>query len=521
MRDQGMPLSKKLSTNLEELEKALATDTNFDIIVRKLEYAGREIALFFIDGLVNDDSMIEILRGLALAEKADIRFNTFHKVFHRYIHYTEVTEVDAYEEIVNQVLSGQLAMLIDGENQAIMIDVRTYPARGPEEPDLEKVVRGSRDGFTETLVYNTALIRRRLRDPKLRIEILTVGTRTKSDIVVCYIEDIANPDLVDTVKQNIRDVKIDGVTMAERSLEELITPGSAWNPFPKVRFTERPDVAAAHLLEGHVVVMVDTSPSAIVLPATYFHHLQHAEEFRQSPASGLFIRWVRFFGVFVSIFILPLWLLVSLQPQILPEQLAFIGPEEVGRVPLFAQFVLAEIAIEMIRLATIHTPSPIATAMGIIAAILIGDIAIQIGLFAPEVILYAAIAAIGTFMTPSQELAMANRLVRLFLLVLVGLFQLPGLIIGTLFVFGYLAVTRSFGVPYLWPLIPFNWGALKTILVRPPVPISMHRPSALKTRDSTHRPALEAARKPGSDDQHRNRGRLHGRRRKAREKEEP
>ncbi|RJX22897.1 MAG: spore germination protein [Desulforudis sp.] len=521
MRDQGIPLSKKLSANLQELDKALATDTNFDIIVRKIEFAGREAALIFVDGLVNDNSMIEILRGLARAEKADIRFNTFHKVFHRFIHYTEVKEVDAYEEIVNQVLSGQLAMLIDGEDHAIMIDVRTYPARGPEEPDLEKVVRGSRDGFTETLVFNTALIRRRLRDPKLRIEILTVGTRTKSDIVVCYIEDIANPELVDSVKQKIREVKIDGVTMAEKSLEELITPGSAWNPYPRVRFTERPDVAAAHLLEGHVIVMVDTSPSAIVLPATFFHHLQHAEEFRQNPASGLFIRWVRFFGVFVSIFILPLWLLVSLEPQLLPEPLAFIGPEEVGRVPLFAQFVLAEIAVEMIRLATIHTPSPIATAMGIIAAILIGDIAIQIGLFVPEVILYTAIAAIGTFMTPSQELAMANRLVRLFLLVLVGLFQLPGLVFGVLFVLGYLAATRSFGVPYLWPLIPFNWGAMKTILERPPVAISMHRPSVLKPRDARRRPALGAARKPTAPgDRDRDKGRFRRRRRNSSEKDD-
>ncbi len=499
MQNEGMPLKQELARNLEELKRALGTETNFDIIIREIEFAGREAALVFIDGLVNDEAMIEILEGLARADKGDIRRDTFRKILHRYVHYTEVAEVDAYEEIVNQVLSGQLALLIDGLSKAIMIDVRTYPARSPEEPDLEKVVRGSRDGFTETLVYNTALIRRRIRDPKLRIEILTVGTRTKSDIVICYIEDIANPELVKSVKEKIRNVKIDGITMAEKSLDELITPGSSWNPYPKVRYTERPDVCAAHLLEGHVILLVDTSPSAIMLPTTYFHHLQHAEEFRQNVASGFFIRWVRFFGVLISIFIVPLWMLFSLEPDLLPRGLGFIGPEDTGPLPLLLQFLLAEIAIEMIRLATIHTPSPIATAMGIIAAILIGDIAVSIGLFAPEVILYTAVAFIGTFMTPSQELALANRLARILLILAVGLFSLPGLLFGTLILFVYLGATKSFGVPYLWPLVPFNWGALKTILVRPPVPISQHRPSALSPRDAIHNRTAVPVRKPSND----------------------
>ena len=492
-------LSSRLEDNIRELKRQLAVETNFDVLLREIEFGRERAALFFVDGLIDDQVMADVLRGLTRAEKDKLRISTFHKVLHRYINFTEVETANTYDEIVNQVLSGQLAFLTDGHDQAIMLDVRTYPARGPEEPDLEKVVRGSRDGFTETLVYNTALIRRRLRDPQLRIEILQAGTRSKTDIVVAYIADIANPDLVQSVKEKIRQVDIDGIPMAEKSLEELITPGSAWNPYPRVRYTERPDVTAAHLLEGHVAVLVDTSPSVMILPTTIFHHLQHAEEFRQNPVMGVFVRWVRFLGVGISLFILPAWLMVSLQPELLPPALRFIGPAEVGRIPLFLQFVLAELAIEMIRLSTIHTPSAIATALGIIAAVLVGDIAVQIGLFAPEVILYAVVAYIGQFLTPSQELGLANRLSRFFLLILVGLFGAGGFAAGVLIWFIYLYRTGSFGVPYLWPLLPFNWAALKTVLIRPPVALHHFRPEILKPRDRVHqpRPLATPARKPG------------------------
>ncbi|HCF71622.1 MAG TPA: spore germination protein, partial [Syntrophomonas sp.] len=273
------------------------------------------------------------------------------------------------------------------------------------------------------------------------------------------------------------------IPMAEKSLEELIVPGQIWNPFPKVRYTERPDVAAHHLLEGHVLVIVDTSPSVIIAPVTYFHHVQHAEEYRQTPAVGAYIRWLRFAAVIASVYLTPLWLLFALSPELLPESLAFIGPKEVGHVPLFLQFVLADISLDLMRMAAIHTPSPLATALGVIAALLIGDIAVKIGLFIPEVILYTALVAIGSFCTPSYEMAMANRLARLFILFGTGWFRLPGFIICTVLLFLLLAFTKSFNVPYLWPLIPFNYRALKTILVRSPVPVQNIRPEILQPQD--------------------------------------
>ncbi len=299
--------------------------------------------------------------------------------------------------------------------------------------------------------------------------------------------------MIREIKQRIKSIEIDGIPMAEKSIEELITKENAWNPFPQVRYTERPDVSAAHLLEGHILIMVDTSPSIMIAPTTFFHHIQHAEEYRQAPLVGAYIRWVRFFAIISSLVLLPAYLLVSLEPSLLPQSLDFIGPSKVGRVPLILQILLAEVGLDMVRMAAIHTPSPLATALGLIAAFMIGDIAIKIGMFAPEIIMYLAFAAVGTFATPSYELGMALRLWRLLLIGLVYFFRLPGLVFGILALFVFLASIKSFGIPYLWPLVPFNWKALKSILVRYPVPIQNSRPSILKPIDPDRQPGKSIA----------------------------
>jgi stage V sporulation protein AF len=494
--EDKIKLSKELDVNKDLLDEKLDFDKNFDIVRREMTIGGKKVLMLFIDAFANAELMTDILYNLGQLDREDLSVDAFQKLFSKHINYVEVQQADYLEDVIEKMLSGPLALLIDGSDHAILLDVRTYPARSPQEPDLEKVVRGSRDGFTETLVFNTALIRRRIRDPKLRMEYVQAGNRSKTDIVICYIEDIANKDLVDSVREKISSINIDGLPMAEKAVEELITPGNYWNPLPKVRYTERPDVASIHLLEGHVLVLVDTSPSVIITPATFFHHLQHAEEYRQNPTAGVYMRWVRFFGVAVSVFLLPLWLLAVLQPEILPPVLNFIGPDKIGKIPIFLQFLIAEMAVDMVRMATIHTPTALATAVGIIAALLIGDMAVTVGLFNAEVVMYTAAAVVGNYLTPSYELGFANRLIRLFLLIMVGLFRLPGLLAGFGLVLALLVFTRSFGVPYLWPLIPFNARALYSILVRRPVPTTNIRPSALKPRDIDRQGVPVPARKP-------------------------
>lgn len=489
-------ISSNLERNIAYLNSILGYGKSFDIVLRRFNVAGKEIAMYFVNGFVKDEVMSLILRNLDELKRSDISPGSLKKLFNEHINHIQVDTVGDLDKVIDQVLSGPLALLVEGEEQALIIDLRMYPSRSPQEPDLEKVVRGPRDGFVETVLMNTLLLRRRLRDPRLRNEVIQIGTRSKTDVVISYIEDVTNPDLVKTIKDRLQKIKIDGIPMAEKAVQELIEPGKYGNLFPKVRFTERPDVAAEHLLEGRVLIMVDTSPSIIIAPCTLWDHLQSAEEYRQGPPIGVYIRWVRYAGVLAALFLLPLWFLFVIQPELLPPALKFIGPNEPGKIPIIGQFLLAEVAIDMIRLATIHTPTPLATATGIIAALLVGDMAISVGLFNAEVIMYTAIAAVASFMIPSYEMSWAIRLVRLFLLLATAAFRLPGLIIGSAIVLIYLIRTKSFGVPYLWPLIPFNATAMISVIVRTPVEVQNKRPAIFRPMDKIRQAMPEPARKP-------------------------
>lgn len=484
------PISPKLKDNLTYLRHKLGVDISFDVIIREFKVGRKDVAFVFIDGFANNDLNTLILQSLMAVEHQDVVPCPLKKITTNLLPFGEISYVDTLEEAVEEVLSGPLVFFIDGEGRAVVVDTRQYPSRQPEEPDVEKITRGSRDGFVETLVFNIALIRRRIRDPGLRVESFKVGRRSLTEVALVYIEDIVNPYILERVRDRILKIDVDGLPMAEKSVEEFITEGF-WNPFPEVRYTERPDVAAVHLLEGHVCIIVDTSPSVIIAPVTVFHHVQHAEEFRHNPIVGLYIRWIRLLGVFISVFLVPLWLLLAENPRLLPESLKFIGPKEAPAIPLFLQFIFANLGLDLLRMASIHTPSPLATALGLVGALLIGDIAVSVGFFEPEVLLYIGLVAIGMFATPSWELSLSNRLVHMSLLVLTGIFKIAGFLGGLLLLFIALIFTRSFGLPYLWPLIPFDAQSLLSVILRKPVPVKGFRPKILKTRDPDTAPPGE------------------------------
>jgi stage V sporulation protein AF len=440
------------------------------------------MALFFVDGFAKDDVMVQILRHLDAYAPQNLHPDPVKKLTQSLIPYLEVSSTDDLENVITQVLSGQAALIVEGATEAILIDIRTYPARTPQEPDIERVVRGPRDGFVETIIFNTALIRRRIRDRSLVMKYKQVGLRSKTDVVLAYMKNIADPELVRLLENKLDEIQIDGITMAEKTIEEFIF-GRNLNPYPLVRFTERADTAAVHLLEGHVLIIVDGSPSILICPTTFWHHLQHAEEYRQKPIVGAFLRWVRFFAIFSSLFVLPLWYVMATNPYLLPERWSFIGAEKVGHLSLFWQFFLAEIGTEVLRMAAIHTPNALATALGLVAAVLIGEVAVQVGLFSHEVILYLAIAVVGNYATPSYELSLANRIFRLIFLVAGALFGMYGFLLAVLLWFILLASTKTLTVPYLWPLIPFHGKSLIEVLVRTPIPLKKNRPPILHVRD--------------------------------------
>ncbi|MGZ9586854.1 spore germination protein [Paenibacillus marinisediminis] len=469
---------KKMLTNVAGL------GDNFDVNFRELSFSNRKMALFYLSGFANEPLMDLFLMRLSLLDKKQIDTNLLQSYIETYITHVQAEKVTELSVVIAKVLQGNSAMFIDHEGAAIVMDTRKYPARGPEEPSLEKVIRGSRDGFTESLMQNIGLVRRRIRDPGLKVEITRVGRRTETDVVVMYIDDIADLKLVKNIRKKIDEVDLFGLPLADKQLEEAIFK-KGWNPYPLVRYSERPDTVAAHLLDGNVVLMVDTSPSVMIMPTTFFDLCQHAEENRQTPFIGSYLRWVRFVGIFASLFLLPLWLLLVTEPGLKPPELTVLGPNQNGRLPLLMQFLLAEFGLDLMRMASVHTPTPLATAMSLVAAILIGDVAVKTGVFVQEVILYTAVAGIGMFATPSYELSLANRIVRLLLLIAVTIFKVPGLVVGITLFIVWLATHRSYNSSYLWPFIPFNAKAMYSVIIRLPVTYSKDRPSFNKTRDNT------------------------------------
>ncbi|MEK5173566.1 spore germination protein [Heyndrickxia sp. FSL W8-0496] len=482
-----LPIPEDVKKLKKIFEERVGLGVSFDLGVRSIKVLKKHIQLYYVNGLTDTEFIIEILKELVLLNDTERLSSKVYEVIENRIVNQSVEKVKTVDEMVDQVLSGLIAIVIEGEGEAIIVDVRSYPGRQPMEPDTEKVVRGSRDGYVENIIVNTALTRRRIRDERLRFEIMQIGERSKTDVAIGYIKGVANPDLIETIKKELKTIDVDGITMADKTIEEFLLK-QGYNPYPLVRYTERADVGSVHLLEGHVLIFIDTSPSVMVTPATFFHHAQHAEEYRQAPAVGTFIRWIRFLGILASLFLLPLWYLFAIEPNFLPENIDFIGPNKHTHIPLILQLFIADMGIEFLRIAAIHTPTPLATAMGLIAAVLIGQIAVDVGLFVPEVILYVSVASIGTYATPSYELSVANKIVRVILLLLVAFFKLPGLMIGSTLFIIYLVHIRALNAPYLWPFIPFNPQAISHVLIRRTVPGSIIRPSIVHPRDRFRQP---------------------------------
>ncbi|WP_020616737.1 spore germination protein [Paenibacillus daejeonensis] len=480
-------LPADLETFKRMLEDQVGLGKSFDVVAREMTFGGRRTVLFYMNGFAKDEVLTDVLTRLTYLEDDELSAHAVHGFLHHYVPAIQVETEEQFDGVVDAVMAGNTALFIEHERTALIIDAKNFPGRSPDEPSLERVVRGSRDGFVETLMVNITLVRRRLRDPGLRYVITQAGRRTQTDVCLAYIEDIADPELVKSIRSKIDEVELDGLPLADKQLEEA-TVKRGWNPYPLVRYTERPDVVAAQLMEGNVAVFVDTTPSVMLLPTTFFDLVQHAEENRQTPFIGTYLRWIRYFGILSSLFLLPLWVLFVMEPALRPAFLSFIGPQDMVKLPLIMQFIIAEVGVDLMRMASVHTPTPLATAMSLIAAILIGDIAVQSGFFVNEVVIYMAIAAIGMFATPSYELGLANRIVRLLLLVVVAVFKLPGFLIATTLVFIILVNERSFNHPYMWPFIPFDARGMLNIIIRVPVLFNRTRPNLLNPKQLNKMP---------------------------------
>lgn len=453
---------------LEKILGILQPEKSFDLVCRNTEIAGHRCALLFVDGMIKDEVMEKMLEYfLKLAPSVWEDVADMQSFARRIIPYVEVADEDRLEAACTAILSGNLGLFIEGFSACALVDVRTYPVRGVEEPEKDKVLRGSRDGFVETVVFNTALIRRRIRDPKLVMSIQSAGESSHTDIVVCYMEDRADLELVGRIKERISHIQVQGLTMSQESLAEALISTKWHNPFPKTRYTERPDTASAALLEGRIVVLVDNSPSAMILPSGIFDFFREADDYYFPPITGTYLRITRIVIFLLTLFLTPLWLLLVEHPQWIPPWLAFIGVSEPNGVPILAQLLVLEFAVDGLRMASTNTPSIMSNSLSIIGALLLGDFAVQSGWFVPETILYAAFTAIANYAQPSLELGFAFKFARLGLLILTGCFGLWGFLGGTVLFLIILCSTRTLsGKSYLYPLIPFNARDFKRVFVR-------------------------------------------------------
>ncbi len=459
-------LGDNYAENMAFMDRILRVDKSFDVLKKKLAVGDGEICMYFIDGFAKDTVLQKLMTHFLSMKKLPSSADDFMIENLPYIEADVSADVG---HMVHMVMSGGTVLLgSEFGDKAVLIDTRTYPARETSEPEGDRVMRGSRDGFVETLIFNTALIRRRIRNPALTMQYFKIGRDSGSDVVLCYMSDRADMSYVKKLSKKLQAIDTDSLVMGHESLKECLIKSRWYNPFPKVRTTERPDSASAQLLEGSVLILVDNSPEVMVLPSTIFDFMQESNDFYFPPLTASYIRVLRYIVFFLTLVLTPTWFLLLLYPEAVPTWLAFIIPAERGKLPIFIQLLLAEFIIDALRLASLNTPNMLNNSLSVVGGLILGDFAVSIGWLIPEVILYMAFVAIANFTQRSYELGYAIKFMRIMLLTLTAFFGVWGYAGGFVLIVVLIATNSTLNGKrnYLYPLIPLNLKALKTLVFR-------------------------------------------------------
>ena len=463
-------LSEYHEENVRALDELLGVGRCFDMISRDLCVGGKRARLWVVDGY-GDDAVIERMLSFWLALETVDDAPTMQAFIERYVTFGEVNTERDLKTAVTNVFLGKMLLLIEGYDACALIDAKQFPARGVEEPSAGKVLRGAHDGFIETLVVNAALLRRRIRDPQLTLEGHKVSDRSRADIVLCYLENKVDRGLLGEVRQKLSQIDVCSISMSQESIAEaMMGKGQWWNPFPKVRYTERPDAATACVMEGDILVLVDNSPAAMILPTHFFDFVQEANDFYFPPLVGTYLRVLRVVVFLLTMFITPVWYLLVKDPSRTQAGLQFLAIDSDYSVPILAQLLLAEFIVDLLKLASLNTPDVFSNSFSMLGALVLGDFAVQAHWLVPEVLAYMAFVAIANFAQPSYELGYAFKLLRLMLLLFVGALDWIGLVLGCIVIVVLLATTKPIvGKGYLYPLCPLDKKALLALLVRKPI----------------------------------------------------
>ena len=457
--------SCNVKENIKRLETSLNVERNFDILQREVIIAGRKAGFFFIDGFVREDMAEKLMQFFYSLKESDI--TSLDIFLEKGMPYTEVTRSGNVDYVITQFLSGVSIMTIDGFDECLLIDCRTYPMRSVSEPWKDRVLRGSRDGFVETLVSNAALLRRRIRDPRFSMELYGVGRRSRSDVAICYISDSVDQNILNRMRKLIQSIDVDALTMNIESLAECMFTHKWINPFPKFKYSERPDTATAAILDGNIVIMVDNSPAVMIIPASIFDIIEEADDFNFSPMIGSYLRITRFFFSIVTWILTPLWLLFVNNPDWVPEFMKFVLITDDITVPVLLQLLILELAVDGLKLAAVNTPTMLSTPLSIVAGIVVGEYAVSSGWFNPEALLYMAVVTVGTYGQTNFEMGYAFKFLRVLTLILTQIFNLGGFIAGVVISVLMIAFNRTItGKSYIYPLIPWDGKMLKRKVLR-------------------------------------------------------
>lgn len=486
-----MGLSGRLTDDIDAFRSTIDSD---DLVARTFTFGRQrkyEAAVLYIDGLSNEsrldgDLLKTLMYQFTLAKKDDqIDSSALAETFKQNgLSIGQATILDDTDKLMMLLLAGNSVLLLDGSREAIVLETKAWPTRGVSEPHVEVVVRGPHEAFTEVMRFNTALIRRYVRDPHLTVKTVQVGRRSRTDVSVLYIRELAQPEVVKRIQKRLGAIDIDAIEDSNQ-VEELIQD-STWSLFPTIQSTERPDRAAAALYEGRVVVVVDHSPFVLMAPAVFAQLLHSAEDYYLRWVQGFLLRTLRFIGVFLAMFLPAVVVAIALfRPGIIPLPLLLHMQSGARLVPfsLVVEMLLMEFGIELIREAAVRLPGALGPTIGIVGGFILGDAAVSAGLISPVMTVIIALTAIASFTTPNYALSIAIRLLRFPMLLLAALFGPLGLALGITATTAHLCSLESFGVPYTSPFVPWSLTEMQDAIMRLPVWSDIRRPAVFRPGD--------------------------------------
>ncbi|GGB69286.1 spore germination protein [Fictibacillus barbaricus] len=474
-----------------------------DIVHRELLLGTEGVVraqIIWMDGLVdkyaiNDNIVNPLLQEYRLLQPNDVKnpHEIFSRIKDNLLSVSEIKEQNRFEDIILSVLSGETAILIDGVPLCIIASTKGGEIRPVSEPATESVVRGPRQGFTENLRTNTSLVRRIIKTTDLKMEKLISGEKTKTNIVISYIEGVADEKVIDEVKDRINKIKVDSI-IESAYVEELIED-HPFSPFPQIAHTERPDKAAAELLEGRVVIFVEGSPFVLIVPSVFVQFLQSSEDYYERYLFSFAVRVVRYFVFLVALVLPSAYIAITTYHQeMLPTSLliSVAGAHEGVPFPSFIEALMMELTFEALREAGVRLPKPVGQAISIVGALVIGEAAVTAGIVSPPMVIVVAITAIASFAIPAFNIAISVRMLRFPLMMIAAILGFYGIMLGLMAMLIHLCSMRSFGVPYFTPVAPFSLSGMKDTIIRAPWWLMKKRPELIspknKKRQETPRP---------------------------------